>query len=227
MLVVVAMTTSIFVACGTDDVETTTSEPAEATPTATISSPRPATATPSPTPDAAATPSSPGCARLHLIDPEGWELRESIDYPTDLGEFADIAPNLDWYSEYERFEPIGNETVESFYLSIWGLTADTATVIAESPSAAASPNGFEEIDADGRTMLTTTIPEVPAEVVVLIDAGDDYSLQLFSNGMNPTELQQLALTARPVCEDEWLRAGGVVLDCSPFDPDCRPTEEGD
>jgi hypothetical protein len=164
--------------------------------------------------DDAGTPSE--CTRFVLFDHPEWEFHEAVDYPDDLGESAAAyGPHLDWYSEFERLVPAPDgESVESTSLRIAGQTAGLAEFGDSLPGTDLTerqgPKGAELVSAGAEGE-----PSVLAQSIT-----DDYTLELLSYGLDLDELTEVAAATRPACEQEWLDAGGQILDCMPTEPGC-------
>jgi hypothetical protein len=162
----------------------------------------------------AGTPSE--CTRFVLFDDAEWDLQEAVDYPDDLGESAAaVGPNVDWYAEFERFTSAADgDSVERTSLVISGQTAALAEFGDSLPGtelpARQGPKGPELVSpgAEGE-------PNVLAQSIT-----EDYTLMLLSYGLDLDELTEVAAATRPVCEQEWLDAGGRVLDGMPAEPNC-------
>jgi hypothetical protein len=77
-----------------------------------------------------ASRSSSSCGsgdRYFVLQAPAWELKEAVDYPDELGALAASEPDLDWYSEHERFLPRANSsTVEGQSLRVSGHEAGAA-----------------------------------------------------------------------------------------------------
>lgn len=56
--------------------------------------------------------------------------------------------------------------------------------------------------------------------IVLVATDDRYTLMALSSELEVDELLAITSDARPVCEREWVDAGGIVLDCVPTEPAC-------
>jgi hypothetical protein len=144
----------------------------------------------------AGTPSE--CTRFVLFDDAEWDLQEAVDYPDDLGESAAAV----------------GDSVEGTSLVISGQTAALAEFGDSLPgtelTARQGPKGPELVSpgAEGE-------PNVLAQSIT-----EDYTLMLLSYGLDLDELTEVAAATRPVCEQEWLDAGGRVLDCMPAEPNC-------
>lgn len=56
--------------------------------------------------------------------------------------------------------------------------------------------------------------------IVLAPTEDGYTLMALSSKLEVGELLAITSDARPVCEQDWVGAGGIILDCVPTEPDC-------
>jgi len=162
----------------------------------------------------------PACSRFVVFDGPGWELKESVDYPEDLGDSADaFGRYVDWYSEFERVVPAPDgESAEGSSLLISGQVAGLEDFGESLPGADLTerqgPNGPELV-----TSGSDSEPSVLAQSVT-----NNYTLMLLSYGLDLDELTDVAATTRPACEKEWLDAGGQILDCVPPEPGCTLSE---
>lgn len=158
---------------------------------------------------------SSSCGRFHILDGGDWEFRQAVDYPEDLGSLAEVEPSLDWVSEFERFVLIDDQTVEGISLRISGHRVGLEDFQSELVAIALQ----ERDDISGETVFVGSGPEGEPSIVAR-PVDNDYTVMLLSYGLDTNELIQVAAAIRPACQEEWLDAGGQVLDCMPTDPDC-------
>lgn len=158
---------------------------------------------------------SSSCARFVLFDSEDWELREAVDYPDDLGRLGELDPGIDWYSEFERFVPLKDGTgTQGLYLRLTGYSVALAEIL-EKPGLPV----LAEHDEEGRQIYQGRSPDGSLSVVAW-PIGSAYTIVLFGQGLAVDELAAAATETRPVCQDDWVESGGVVLDCMPTEPGC-------
>lgn len=155
------------------------------------------------------------CGRFVIFDNADWKFSEAVDYPPDLGPLAAVEPSLDWYAEYERLIPHTDEqSIEGQGLRVSGHEVDLASHRVELIGAnltAATVNGKDALAGAGPDSK-------PAFVTVAF--GENYTVMLLSYELASTDLLEIAGKLRPACSEEWVEAGGQVLECVPFDPDC-------
>ena len=146
-----------------------------------------------------------------------WEFREAVDYPDDLGPLEAVEPTLDWFAEHERLTPSADgQTVEGVSLRLSGHDASLDEQRSELVGA-----DLRDQQIGGTRALAGIGPD-GAPTVVTMAVADDYTLMLLSYGLDLEELIQIAADVQPACEQEWIEAGGEILECMPTDPDCAP-----
>lgn len=160
------------------------------------------------------------CGRFVVFDEPAWELLEAIDYPEDVGALGVGEPGLDWYSEFQRVEPAAADgSAEGVSLRISGHTVG----LAEFRRGMIGGDALQERQgAEGPTLVSPGTDVEPS--VLARSVTDEYTLMLLSYGLDLDELTEVASGTHPACEQEWLDAGGRILDCIPTEPGCNVSE---
>lgn len=167
--------------------------------------------------DSAGDDASSDCTRFVLLDEaDGWEFREAVDYPEDLGDFgSSVGPTLDWYAEYERLDPAADgQSVEGVSLVLSGHDVG----LAEFRSRHLGGELEERQGAEGAMLVRPGGEGEPSELAQ--SSREGYTIQAVSYGLDLEELIQVVSATRPACQQQWLDAGGKILDCVPTEPDC-------
>ena len=151
------------------------------------------------------------CTRFVLFEDADWTFREAVDYPEDSGAWPE--PGLDWYSEFERFTPLSDGAVEGVSLRVSGHELGIDDLRDQLP-------GIELEDHGGNAQLLTGSGIDGQPSVVAKPVSDSYTLLLLSYELDVEELVQVISETRPVCQQEWVEAGGQILDCVPTEPGC-------
>lgn len=139
-----------------------------------------------------------GCDRFVLFENEDWDLREAIDrQPEDAALPGD--PDLDWYSEFERFVPSSDDLTEGVSLVISGhaVAADELRRQLTNVELRKHP--------DQPDLLVGSSTDGPSSVV-LKPLSATYTLRLLSYGLDVDELVEVTDETRPVCEEEWVQS---------------------
>lgn len=153
--------------------------------------------------------------RYFVFQDPAWKLKEAVDYPDEVAGLAVSEPDLDWYSEHERFLPLANSsTVEGQRLRVSGHEAGAAEHTSQLRGAE-----LTEKQVGGRRALVGR-GEQGAPALLTLEIRDDYTLMLLSYELEPGELVEAAGRLDAVCQHEWVDAGGQILDCVPTEPDC-------
>lgn len=159
---------------------------------------------------------SASCARFVLFDGEGWELKEAVDYPQDLGGLGELDPGIDWYAEFERFVPLEDGTGEQgLSLRLTGYSVALAEIL-EKPGL---PD-LAEHDDEGRQTYQGESPDGSLSAIAW-PIGSAYTVVIFGQGLSVDELAATATETRAACQDEWVESGGVILDCMPTERGCE------
>ena len=137
------------------------------------------------------------CDRFALLENDDWELREAVDRQAD-----DVAhpgdPDLDWYSEFERFVPLSDDRVEGVSLVISGHD-----VAVEDLQRQLTNVRFRRHPETSK-LLVGSATNGPS--IVLKRVSDSYTLRLLSYGLEVDELVQITAETRPACKAEWVEA---------------------
>jgi len=161
------------------------------------------------------------CSRYALFRGQGWEVREAVDYPKDLGRLGPtLGPRLDWYSEFERFTQVTGGPrapgvdpsavmTKSVRLTIAGHEAGIDDL------ALRGVDRWDQVPGASGIRSGRSIDNTSEFVAVAKPINDTYTLVLDSSGVPLEELLQIASDTRSVCPQEWLDAGGIVLECMP------------
>lgn len=155
------------------------------------------------TPDANGNRDSP--AEYFLRRPSAWELLEAVD-PDEDWQFAGIEPSLDWYAEYEYMP--SPELSQGVRLS--GHLATLEGMLEELPGFDPRPvevRGGDGLAGGGRE---------GAPSVILFEARGGYVVMVLSYDLDAEQLVPWTNDLRRVTEQEWVAAGGVVGNPSPF-----------
>lgn len=152
-----------------------------------------------------------GCRRFVLFEDTDWTSQEAVDHPEDFGAWPE--PGLDWYSEFERFTPLSDGAVEGVSLRVSGHDLGIDDLRDQLP-------GIELQEHGGNTQLFAGSGVDGQPSVVAKPVSDGYTLVLLSYGLDVEELVRVVSQARPVCQREWVEAGGQILDCLPTEPGC-------
>ena len=151
-----------------------------------------------------------------LLERPGWQLHEAVDYRAGPGPLSDGEPELDWYAEYEG--PRIDHDARSFTVPTARISGHAATL--EALSAQLTGFAFVSEDVGGRqAVVAAPADRRPGIVIVALGAG--YSVMALSYD-DVVDLRHLAAGLAPVDEQQWVAAGGQVLDCVPFEPGCEP-----
>jgi hypothetical protein len=149
-----------------------------------------------------------------LLDEPTWQLREAIDYRAGLGALKAQDPDLDWFADYDgpRVDnPDGSWTVPRVAIS--GHTAGLERRRDQLP-------GFElrsELVAGRHALVATAADGDPAIVILKVSA--DYTATLLTYDVG-VDLNDLAVHLVAVDERQWTAAGGLLLNCVPFESGC-------
>lgn len=151
-----------------------------------------------------------------LLNADGWERGEAVRPLTRPEAMERIEPSLDWWAEHERFEPIlGGVEGADVRLSGHHVGLDDQ---------ASELVGFQATAgtvAGRRALFGTSSEGTPA--VVLLELDPHYTIMVLSYALSVDELREVSEHLEPVSEDDWLAAGGQILECLPPDPGCSPT----
>jgi hypothetical protein len=153
-------------------------------------------------------------ARYMLLDNPTWQLQEAVDYRAGLGALGEHDPDLDWFAEYDgpRFDnDDGSYTIP--HVATFGHTASLETRRDQLP-------GFDlrSETVDGRhALIASAAAGNPAIVVIEIAADYTTTALTYDGGV---DLRDLATHLKTVDEQQWIAAGGTLLDCVPLEPDC-------
>lgn len=149
-----------------------------------------------------------------LVEDPRWELREAIDYRADLGSIGERDPDLDWFAEYDgpRVEnDDGSYTIP--HLTVFGHTAGLDRRREQLPGVE-----LHGVRIGGRhTLIAEPADGNPAIAVIELDADYTATFLTYDEGV---DLRDVALRLAPVNEQQWVGAGGTILDCVPFELGC-------
>lgn len=151
---------------------------------------------------------------LMLLDEPTWQLTEAVDFRAGLGALEAQDPDLDWFAEYDGTRvdnPDGSYTVP--HVATFGHTAGLERRRDQLP-------GFELLSevVDGRQALVSSAAGGnPAIVIIEVTADYTTTLLTYDAGV---DLNELATHLVVVDEQQWIAAGGSVLDCVPFESGC-------
>ena len=151
-----------------------------------------------------------------LVTDPAWELREAIDYRAGLGPMGERDPDLDWYAEYDGprvDQDDGSYTIP--HLAIFGHTAGLEKRRDQLPGF-----DFNDDDIGSRAALIAT-PADGNPAIVVVELATDYAVTLLTYD-DGVDLRDLAARLVAVDEEQWIEAGGTMLDCVPLEPDCAP-----
>lgn|GEM_PF-4942334 len=161
-------------------------------------------------------PLTTGSLRCALLENANWESREAVDYPEDLGALGAVEPSLDWYSDFERFTPSSDgQSGEGVSLRISGHNVGIDDLRGQLPGIELQEHG----EGDTGLLVGSGRDGGPSSVVAK-PVSDTYTLLLLSYGLDVDDLVRVTSEIRPACEQEWVDAGGQILDCVPAEPDC-------
>lgn len=166
----------------------------------------------------ATTTSADAAVQYVLLEASGWQLQEAVDYRAGLGSLSQGEPDLDWYAEY--IGPQIDHDDRSFTIPTARISGHTAGVEA----LRVQLTGFEFVSEDigGRqALIAAAANRNPG--VVMVELRPDYSIMILSYD-DVVDLRDLAARLVQVDEQQWLKAGGQMLDCVPFEPGCVPSE---
>jgi hypothetical protein len=152
--------------------------------------------------------------RLRLLDEPAWQLTDAVDYRAGLGALEERDPDLDWYAEYDgqrADNPDGSYTFP--HVATFGHTAGLDARRSQLP-------GFEHRSAvvDGRQALVSRATDGRPAIVV-IELASDYTATLLTYDLG-VDLSELAEQLVAVDDQQWIEAGGSLLDCVPFEAGC-------
>ncbi len=151
-----------------------------------------------------------------LVADSPWELREAVDYRAGLGALGKTDPDLDWYVEYDgpRVDHDGGfYTIPHVVVS--GHTAGLDKRRDQLP-------GFKfrsDLVGGRRALIAAAAGGNPA--VVVIDLASDHTVTLLTYD-DGVKLPDLALRLTAANEQQWIAAGGTMLNCVPLTPGCTP-----
>lgn len=144
---------------------------------------------------------------------EGWEQRRAIRPLSRPAQLVEVEPSLDWWSEHERRVTQGQVT-EAQGLRLSGHHVGVDDHAQKLPGAV-----LDEGTIGSYRVLSSTSPEgKPA--IVLIAVGTSSTIMALSYELSVEELLSLAADVVVVNEDEWIAAGGRMVDCLPPEPGC-------
>lgn len=145
--------------------------------------------------------SSPTEYFLHMSS--DWDLQEAVN-PDEDWQFAEPEPSLDWYAEYE-YQPDLSQTVR-----LSGHRGALERIHKELPGFDLHPVGVRGGDGLGGRGGGGD----PS--VVLFEARGDYAVMILSYEHDVEQLATWAKELRHVSEEEWVAAGGIVGNPTPF-----------
>jgi hypothetical protein len=167
-------------------------------------------------PPTSTSPSTGVDMRFMRLDDGSWQLKEAIRPLTKTGRWAELEPSLDWWAEYERFEPITGG-VEGLDVRLSGHHADLEVQTVELTGFTVEP----ALVGDRRAMIATGPDGEPVTVSIDVSAG--YTVMALSYALNADELVRVAAELDVVTFDEWTADGGRVVPCAPLAADCATT----
>ena len=176
-----------------------------------------------PSPSAASGPvESPTTAadgastRYVLLERPDWQLQEAVDYRAGLGSFGQAEPDLDWYAEYVG--PRTDHDDRSFTVPTARVSGHTAGLEALRTRLVGFEFGSDDLGGR-RALVAEAADRGPGVVLVELEA--DYSVMVLSYD-DVVDLRDLADGVVPVDEQQWMEAGGQLVDCVPSEPGCAP-----
>jgi hypothetical protein len=155
--------------------------------------------------------------RYVLLEASGWHLQEAVDLRGGLGPLAEGDPDLDWYAEYVG--PRIDHDDHSYTVPTARISGHTAGLEALRAQLIGFELGSEDIG--GRPALTAAAADRNPGVV-LVELRGDYSITILSYD-DVVDLRDLAGRLAQVDEQQWLEAGGQMLDCVYLEPGCAPS----
>jgi hypothetical protein len=149
-----------------------------------------------------------------LLDEPTWQLTEAIDYRAGLGALEAQDPDLDWFAEYDgprTDNPDGSYTVP--HVATFGHGAGLETRSGQLPGLVLR----SEVVAGREALVASAADGNPA--VVILELSADYSATLLTYDAG-VDLHDLAAHLIVVDDEQWTAAGGLLLDCVPFESGC-------
>jgi hypothetical protein len=154
--------------------------------------------------------------RYVLLGRPDWQLQEAVDYRAGLGSFGEAEPDLDWYAEY--FGPQIDHDDGGFTVPTARVSGHTTGLEAVRARLVGFEFGSEDLGSR-RALVAEAANRNPAVAVVELGAG--YSVMVLSYD-DAVDVRDLAGGLVPADEQQWIAAGGQLLDCVPFEPGCAP-----
>ncbi|NHB12565.1 hypothetical protein GWK53_39545, partial [Burkholderia cepacia] len=118
------------------------------------------------------------------LESEEWELKEAIQPVTRAASWVELEPSMEWWAEYERFEPIAGG-VEGIDVRLSGHRTGLDRQIEEMPEFL----GHSATIA-GRRAIVGTVPDGPS--TASIELANDYTVMALSYALDPDELATVA-----------------------------------
>jgi hypothetical protein len=146
----------------------------------------------------------------------GWELTESVR-ESGTGRTVQLGglPGVDWYSDFDG-PPLSDG--KNAYLSLTGYTQSLEERKTESTSDTSTVTTGE---INGHEAFWTIDPDDPAAgATVTWAVTDNYTIEVYSEGLSMDDLLALARTVKDATQDEWVAAGGKLSDCEADSSDC-------